>query len=85
MISWGPIIFGLIFGLIVGVSFRKTEYFNNTSLLVVFIFLIILSYLEGSFPFYTDTSFSLGFLATTFGLIIGNLLFGRKYNSNNDS
>ena len=85
MISWGPIIFGFIFGLIVGLSFRKTEYFNYTSLFVVFIFLIILSYLEGSFPFYTDASVSLGFLTTTFGLIIGNLLFGRKDNSNMDS
>ncbi len=85
MISWGPIIFGFIFGLIVGFSFRKTEYFNNTSLLVIFIFLIILSYLEGSFPFYTDTSFSLGVLATSCGLVIGKLLFGRKDNSNMDS
>lgn len=85
MISWGPIIIGLIFGLVVGFSFRKNEYFNNSSLLVIFIFLIIVSCLEGEFPFYENSPISLGFLAASLGIVMGKLLFGRKENSNKNS
>ncbi|WP_295722398.1 energy-converting hydrogenase B subunit J [uncultured Methanobrevibacter sp.] len=85
MISWGPIIVGLIFGLVVGFSFRKNEYFNYSSLLFMFIFLLIISCLEGEFPFYENLPISLGFFSASLGLVIGKLLFGRKENSNKNS
>ncbi len=85
MISFGPIIVGLIFGLVIGYSFRKSEYFNYSSLLAIFLLLIVVAVLEGSFPFYAHMPISVGFLAASVGLILGKVLFGRKDNSKKDS
>ncbi|OWT33134.1 energy-converting hydrogenase B subunit J [Methanobrevibacter sp. 87.7] len=82
MISWGPIIFGFIFGCIIGSRFRLDDYFNKTSLLVVFILALVVAYLEGAFPFYNDFVFSTGFASAAIALVITNLIFGRKKNSN---
>lgn len=82
MINWGPIIFGFIFGCIIGSRFRLDNYFNKTSLLVIFIVALVVAYLEGAFPFYTDFKFATGFVSAAIALVITNLIFGRKKNSN---
>lgn len=82
MISWGPIIFGFIFGLIIGSRFRLDRYFNKSSLCVILIFGLIVAFFEGNYPFYTDFNISTGFVSAIIALVIMNLIFSRKENSN---
>lgn len=82
MINLGPIIFGLVFGFVIGFRLRYTEYFTNSSLIVMFIILVLVGCLEGAFPYYTDFSFSTGFIAAAIALVLSKLIFGRKRNTN---
>ncbi len=78
MLVWGPIIFGLIFGLIVGVSIRKTSFnFTITSYIVLIIATLLITWPLGQFDFYRDISMATGFVSGFIGLLIGRLLFGR--------
>lgn len=81
IISYGPIIFGLILGLIIGsqakLKFGDTK-FTLTSVIAIIIAGIIVAWQAGNFPFYTDLPISTAFLSALIGIIAGSLLFARS-------
>ena len=72
MISLGPIIFGLIFGLIIGSQIKlnvSDAKFTLASFVVILIAGIIAAWQLGNFPF---------FLSALIGIFVGKLLFARS-------
>ena len=81
MISLGPIIFGLIFGLIIGSQIKlnvSDAKFTLASFVVILIAGIIAAWQLGNFPFYTDFPISTAFLSALIGFFVGKLLFARS-------
>ena len=81
MLSLGPIIFGLILGLIIGSQIKLNvgdAKFTLASFVVIFIAGIIVAWQLGNFPFYTDLPISPAFLAALIGIFVGKLLFARS-------
>ena len=81
MISLGPIIFGLILGLIIGSQIRlnvSDAKFTLGSFVVILIAGIIVAWQLGNFPFYTALPISTGFLSALIGIFVGKLLFARS-------
>ena len=81
IISYGPIIFGLILGLIIGsqlkLKFADTK-FTLTSVIAIIIAGILMAWQAGNFPFYVDLPISTAFLSALIGVIVGSLLFARS-------
>ena len=80
MISFGPIIFGLILGLIIGSQIKlKTgdTAFTISSFILIFIAGIIVAWQSGNYPFYTDFGFSTAFLSALIGIFAGKIIFAR--------
>ena len=81
MINLGPIIFGLILGMIIGsqikLNVNDTE-FTIGSFVVIIIAGVIMAWQLGPFPFYDDVPISTGFLSALIGLFVGKLLFARS-------
>ena len=82
MLVYGPIIFGLIIGFILGTRFRSSEYFTTSSLIMIFIIAILMAWQLGNFPYYTDLPIATGFVAAAIGIIFGKLIFGRTKTNN---
>jgi energy-converting hydrogenase B subunit J len=81
MLSLGPIIFGLIFGLLIGsqIKLNVTDAkFTLGSFVVILIAGIIIAFQLGNYPFYTDLPFSTAFLSALIGIFVGKLLFARS-------
>lgn len=81
MISLGPIIFGLILGLIIGSQIKlnvSDAKFTKSSFVVVLFAVIIVAWQSGNFPFYTDAPISTAFLSAAIGIFVGKLLFARS-------
>ena len=81
MLSLGPIIFGLIFGLIIGSQIKLSvsdAEFTLGSFVVIFIAGIIVAWQSGNYPFYTDLPISTAFLSALIGIFVGKLLFARS-------
>ena len=81
MISWGPIAFGLILGLIVGsqIKFENDDtHFTLGAFIVVFIAGIIMAWQSGNFPFYAGPPISIAFLSALIGIFVGKLIFARS-------
>ena len=81
MFSLGPIIFGLIFGLIIGSQLKLNvgdTRFTLGSFVVILIAGIIMAWQLGNFPFYTDLPISTAFLSALIGIFVGKLLFARS-------
>ena len=81
MLSLGPIIFGLILGLIIGSQIKLNN--NDTQLtlgafVIVLIAGIIVAWQSGSYPFYTDLPISTAFLSALIGIFVGKLIFARS-------
>ena len=78
----GPIIFGLIFGFIIGTQIRSTS--NNAirltaaSFIVIIIAAIVMAWKIGQFPFYDDLPINTAFLFAFIGLLLSNLICGRR-------
>ena len=80
ILNYGPIIFGLILGLIIGsrVKFKFSDnQFTLASVIVIIIAGIIVARLYGNFPFYNDLAISTGFLSALIGVLLGSLIFAR--------
>lgn len=80
MLVIGPIIFGLILGLVIGSQIKlnvNDSKFTLASFLVILIAGIAMAGQLGQFPFYEDVDMSTGFLAALIGLFAGRLLFAR--------
>jgi len=81
MISFGPIIFGLILGLLIGSQIKLNAgdaKFTLGSFAVILIAGIIVAWQSGNYPFYTDLPVSTAFLSALIGIFVGKLLFARS-------
>lgn len=81
MISFGPIIFGLILGLLIGSQIKlnvSDAKFTLGSFVVILIAGIIVAWQSGNYPFYTDLPVSTAFLSALIGIFVGKLLFARS-------
>ena len=81
MISLGPIIFGLILGLIVGSQIKLNNndtHFTLGSFIIIFIVGIIVAWQAGNFPFYEGLPISTAFLSALIGIFVGKLIFARS-------
>ncbi|MDO5824507.1 energy-converting hydrogenase B subunit J [Methanobrevibacter sp.] len=81
MLSLGPIIFGLILGLIVGSQIKLDAFdmeFTLASFVIIIIAGIIVAWQSGNYPFYTDLPISTAFLSALIGIFVGKLLFARS-------
>ena len=81
MLSLGPIIFGLILGLVIGSQIkigRSDMHFTLGAFVVILIEGIIVAWQSGNYPFYTDLPISTAFLSALIGIFVGKLLFARS-------
>ena len=81
IISYGPIIFAVILGLIIGSQIKlkfSDSKFTLASVIVIIIAGIIMAWQAGNYPFYTDFPISTAFLSALIGIIVGSLLFARS-------
>jgi energy-converting hydrogenase B subunit J len=81
MLSLGPIIFGLILGLVIGSQIKlgvSDAKFTLGSFVVIFIVGIVVAFEIGKYPFYTDLPMSTAFLSALIGIFVGKLLFARS-------
>ena len=81
MLSLGPIIFGLILGLVIGSQIKlgvSDTHFTLGSFVVIFIAGIVVAWQSGNYPFYTDLPVSTAFLSALIGIFVGKLLFARS-------
>ncbi len=81
MLVIGPILFGLIFGLIIGSQIRLgagDAKFTLASFAVILIVGILFAWQLGQYPFYGDVPIATGFLSALIGLFVGKLLFARS-------
>ena len=81
MLSLGPIIFGLILGLVIGsqIKFNVSDaQFTLGAFVIVLIAGIIVAWQSGNYPFYTDLPLSTAFLSALIGIFVGKLIFARS-------
>ncbi|MBQ2665707.1 energy-converting hydrogenase B subunit J [Methanobrevibacter sp.] len=81
MISFGPIIFGLILGLVIGSRIRldvNDTHFTLGAFIIILIAGIIVAWQSGNYPFYTDLPASTAFLSALIGIFVGKLIFARS-------
>ena len=81
MLSLGPIIFGLILGLVIGSQIKlnvSDAKFTKASFIVILVAGIIVAWQSGNYPFYTDLPISTAFLSALIGIFVGKLLFARS-------
>lgn len=81
MLSLGPIIFGLILGVIIGSQIKlnvSDVKLTLASFVVIIIAGVILAWQIGNYPFYTDLPLSTAFLSALIGILVGKLLFARS-------
>ncbi|MDR2873413.1 MAG: energy-converting hydrogenase B subunit J [Methanobrevibacter sp.] len=75
MLNLGPIIFGLIIGVIVGLTLKNNPdnpiVFTKSSFIVILIVTIVVAWQLGPFPYYTDLPIATGFVSGAIGIIIG--------------
>lgn len=81
MLSLGPIIFGIILGLIIGSQIKLNVndiHFTLGAFIIIIIAGIIVAWQSGNFPFYTDLPLSTAFLSALIGIFVGKLIFARS-------
>lgn len=76
MLSLGPIIFGVILGVIIG-SQIKLKCCDSNFTWASFV-IIIIAWQSGNYPFYTDLPISTAFVSALIGIFVGKLLFARS-------
>lgn len=81
IMSWGPIIFGIILGMIIGSQLKLNvddTKFTSASFILIIITGILIAWQSGNYPFYRDLPISTGFLSALIGIFVGKLLFARS-------
>ena len=81
MLSLGPIIFGLVLGLVIGSQIKlnvSDTRFTLAAFIIILIAGIIVAWQSGNFPFYTDLPVSTAFLSALIGIFVGKLIFARS-------
>lgn len=77
MLSLGPIIFGIILGVIIGSQIKLKccdSNFTWASFVIIIIAGIIIAWQSGNYPFYTDLPISTAFVSALIGIFVGKLL-----------
>lgn len=81
MLSLGPIIFGILLGLIIGSQIKlnvNDTHFTLGAFVVIIIAGIIFAWQSGNYPFYTDLPLSTAFISALIGIFVGKLIFARS-------
>ena len=82
MISYGPIIFGLIFGLVLGTQIKtnaiKDTKFTMSSYVIIIIAAIVMAWQLGEFPFYDYLPVSSAFVSAFVGIMLSKFIFARS-------
>ena len=79
MLILGPVIFGLILGMLIGSQIKLDidEKFTAASFTAVLIAGIIFAWQSGNYPFYDDILLSTAFITALIGIFAGKLIFAR--------
>lgn len=82
MISLGPIIFGFLFGLIIGSQIKTGNIsdtsFKASSYVIIIIAALIMAWQLGEFPFYDYAPLSTGFVFALIGILLSKFLIARS-------
>ncbi|MCR5027155.1 MAG: energy-converting hydrogenase B subunit J [Methanobrevibacter sp.] len=82
MTPLGPIIFGFIFGVIVGSQIKtgniKDTSFNASSYVIIIIAALIVAWQLGEFPFYDFLPVSRGFVFALIGVLFSKFIIARS-------
>lgn len=82
MISLGPIIFGFLFGLIIGSQIKTGNIsdtsFKASSYVIIIIAALIMAWQLGEFPFYDYVPLSTGFVFALIGILLSKFLIARS-------
>ncbi|RBQ22405.1 hypothetical protein ALNOE001_21520 [Candidatus Methanobinarius endosymbioticus] len=78
MLYLGPVIFGFILGLVVGIRVKNNPNsnikFTTGFYIIIFIVALIVAWYSGPYPFFDDVPISTAFISGTIGLIAGSLI-----------
>ncbi|MDO5851745.1 MAG: energy-converting hydrogenase B subunit J [Methanobacteriaceae archaeon] len=77
----GPLVLGLIIGFVAGILMNKNStniVLTKTAWIVILIFVVIMAYLIGNFPYYGGLPLAPGFIASIIGALIGRTILGTK-------
>ena len=82
MIAIGPIVFGLILGVIIG-SQIKTDNISDTSFtassyVIIIIAALMMAWQLGEFPYYEYIPLSSGFVSALIGILLSKFIFARS-------
>ncbi len=76
----GPIIFGFIFGLVIGSRIHRTEKdsfeFSFSAIVALLIGSLLMSLNLGQFPVYSDFPIATAFISAIIGMVLSSLIFG---------
>lgn len=83
----GPILFGFLFGLVLGTRIHKKEEnsfkLTGCAIIALLIGSLLMAVDLGQFPFYADLPIATAFLSAIIGILIGCLLFGSSAKGDN--
>ena len=76
----GPILFGFLFGLVIGTRIHRNEEnsfkFTGSAVVALLIGALLMCVDLGQFPFYADLPIATAFISAVIGILIGSFLFG---------
>ncbi|MBE6510539.1 MAG: energy-converting hydrogenase B subunit J [Methanobrevibacter sp.] len=82
MISVGPIIFGLLLGIIIGSQIKTGNIsdtsFKTSSYVIIIIAGLIMAWQLGEFPFYDYFPLSTAFASALIGVLLSKFIFARS-------
>jgi len=82
MISVGPIIFGLLLGIIIGSRIKTGNIsdtsFKTSSYVIIIIAGLIMAWQLGEFPFYDYFPLSTAFASALIGVLLSKFIFARS-------
>ncbi|MBR0271939.1 MAG: energy-converting hydrogenase B subunit J [Methanobrevibacter sp.] len=82
MISLGPIIFGLLLGIIIGSQIRTGNMddtsFKASSYVIIIIAGLVMAWQLGEFPFYDYFPLSTAFASALIGVLLSKFIFARS-------
>ena len=82
MIVVGPILFGFLFGVVVGSQIKtgniKDTSFKTSSYIIIIIAALIMAWQLGEFPFYDYLPLSRGFAAALIGILLSKFTIARS-------
>ncbi len=82
MIAIGPIVFGLILGVIIGSQIKTGNIsdtsFTASSYVIIIIAALMMAWQLGEFPYYEYIPLSTGFVSALIGILLSKFIFARS-------